>query len=167
MHLTDDEFIEVIAKTPLVSIDLVIRDGKNRILMGRRVNEPAKGKWFVPGGRIRKDENLDEAFERICLDEIGEKRPLKDARLIGSFTHRYATNFKCIEGVSTHYVVLAYEIPVISTEKIDAAIKNGKQHSESAWFNKDDINSDIHPYSREYFNHLNIADQSDIQNLGK
>ena len=31
--------------------------------MGQRTNEPARGSWFVPGGRILKDEPLDEAMQ--------------------------------------------------------------------------------------------------------
>ena len=65
MHLSKKEFLEVITRTPLVSIDLVIRDPKNRILLGFRTNEPAKNKWFVPGGRIKKGENIEEAFKRV------------------------------------------------------------------------------------------------------
>ncbi len=155
--LTDDEFIEIISKTPLVSIDLVITNAEDKILMGRRLNEPAQGKWFVPGGRIRKGECLDEAFERVSLDELGQKICLSKARLLGLFTHKYKTNYKCIEGVSTHYVVLAYEI--LLTGKVDIDIISSKQHSELLWLGRDDLVSDVHPYSSEYFNHLNRANE--------
>jgi hypothetical protein len=40
---------------PLVSIDLIIRDNADRVLLGLRNNEPAKGYFFVPGGIILKD----------------------------------------------------------------------------------------------------------------
>jgi ADP-ribose pyrophosphatase YjhB (NUDIX family) len=36
-----------------------------------RTNEPAKGKWFVPGGLVRKYERLADAFARIVKTEIG------------------------------------------------------------------------------------------------
>jgi colanic acid biosynthesis protein WcaH len=39
--------------------------------MGWRENEPAKRTWFVPGGRIRKDEKIADAFERIIRTETG------------------------------------------------------------------------------------------------
>ncbi|MGZ5044548.1 MAG: NUDIX domain-containing protein, partial [Methylobacter sp.] len=63
--IEDDEFIKVVKNAPLVSLDLVIRSGNNKLLMGMRVNEPAAGSWFVPGGRIRKDESIEDAFLRI------------------------------------------------------------------------------------------------------
>ena len=65
MTLSDSEFVDVVRNTPLVSIDLIISDPMGAILMGWRNNEPAKDTWFVPGGRIRKNERIAEAFERI------------------------------------------------------------------------------------------------------
>ena len=35
--------VEVVRRAPMVSIDLVIEDGRGRVLVGMRVNEPAKG----------------------------------------------------------------------------------------------------------------------------
>ena len=56
MLLDKDTFSTVIQNTPLISIDLIVENKKGQILLGKRVNEPALGYWFVPGGRIFKDE---------------------------------------------------------------------------------------------------------------
>ncbi len=48
MSLLSSDFRNVVKNTPLVSIDLVIADPSEAILMGWRENEPAKGTWFVP-----------------------------------------------------------------------------------------------------------------------
>jgi colanic acid biosynthesis protein WcaH len=64
-YLIDSDIKTVIRLAPLVSIDLIIRDGANRVLLGLRNNEPAKGYFFVPGGIILKDEPLADAFTRI------------------------------------------------------------------------------------------------------
>jgi colanic acid biosynthesis protein WcaH len=69
--LSRDDFLAVVTLTPLVSIDLVVVDEEGYILVGKRTNEPAYGTWFVPGGRVNKDETLDAAFERIATDELG------------------------------------------------------------------------------------------------
>ena len=63
--LSHDEFAVVVEKAPLVSIDLIIENHRGQILLGMRTNEPAKDYWFVPGGRILKDERIAEAFERL------------------------------------------------------------------------------------------------------
>ncbi|WP_338091415.1 NUDIX domain-containing protein [Sodalis ligni] len=54
----------------MVSIDLIIED-VGEYLLGYRTNRPASGSWFVPGGRILKDENLETAFKRIISTETG------------------------------------------------------------------------------------------------
>ena len=65
-------FTTVINSTPLVSIDLLIENTDGKILLGYRNNRPAKGYWFVPGGRIQKGESMDDAFQRLTQSEIGE-----------------------------------------------------------------------------------------------
>jgi colanic acid biosynthesis protein WcaH len=58
-------FKKFVASTPLVSIDLIVRDTQANILLGKRVNRPAKDFWFVPGGRVLKDETVEQAFIRL------------------------------------------------------------------------------------------------------
>ena len=64
--LNKDEFAQVVRNTPLVAIDLIIRDPDQCVLVGLRTNEPAKGNWFVPGGVVRKCERLTHAFARAA-----------------------------------------------------------------------------------------------------
>jgi colanic acid biosynthesis protein WcaH len=45
-----ETFKTVIASTPLISIDLIVRNNQQQILLGKRLNKPAQGYWFVPGG---------------------------------------------------------------------------------------------------------------------
>ncbi len=122
-------FLGVVAHTPLVSIDLVVRDPAGRILVGRRVNEPARGTWFVPGGRIWKGETLDVAFRRIATAELGPGEWRRDrAPLMGTYTHLYPTNFADVPGIETHYVVLAHLVDVATQPDLPE-----DQHSEYLW----------------------------------
>ncbi|MFZ9336231.1 MAG: biopolymer transporter ExbD [Burkholderiaceae bacterium] len=57
--LPENLFRSVVAHAPLVAIDLVVQDRQRRVLLGWRRNPPARGYWFVPGGRVRKDETLE------------------------------------------------------------------------------------------------------------
>jgi colanic acid biosynthesis protein WcaH len=156
MKLTDEQLLQVISVAPLVSIDLVIRDSEGRILLGRRVNNPAKGTWFVPGGRIYKNEDLDEAFERICIAEVGQTASRSDAKFIGPFTHIYGDNFTCTDGIGTHYVVLAYELHLTK----QFILEKSAQHSEFKWFAPDDVDSDIHKNSRNYLRQPSRIDEA-------
>lgn len=57
-----------------ISIDCVIFgfDGTGlKILLIRRKYQPSEGAWALPGGFIKKDENLDDAAQRILKDMTG------------------------------------------------------------------------------------------------
>ncbi len=149
-RLTDEDFLQVIRTTPLVSIDLLLHC-EGDVLLGKRSNEPARGFWFVPGGRILKGERLGMAFARICQDELGLKLDFSRARLHGVYEHFYETNNFGDEGLTTHYVVLAYVLTL--EEKPD--IRADSQHRELAWFARDKVGriAHVHPYTQAYFMH--------------
>ena len=54
--LPPEAFAHIVAHAPLVAIDLLVQDTQQRLLLGWRNHPPARGYWFVPGGRIRKNE---------------------------------------------------------------------------------------------------------------
>jgi colanic acid biosynthesis protein WcaH len=151
MSLPNSAFRNVVKNTPLVSIDLVITDPSGAVLMGWRENEPAKRTWFVPGGRIRKDEKIADAFERIIRTETGLVKRLDESRFGGVYEHLYSTN--CFEdaGFGTHYCVLAYLIRLGERPHITI----DSQHTRMEWLTPS--SADIHPYSRAYFDLLRLA----------
>lgn len=150
--MDDAAFLEVIDRTPLVSIDLVVVDPDRRVLCGWRINQPAQGFWFVPGGRILKGETLDDAFGRVAAAELGDGEwHRSDAHLLGVFEHLYETNFAEVPGVTTHYVVMAYRIDVVEVPAPPEV-----QHSKYAWIPRSEaqtgpLRSSIHPNTAAYF----------------
>ena len=75
MFLSQEDFATVVRATPLISIDLIVENERGEFLLGQRTNRPAQGYWFVPGGRVQKDETLAQAFERLTLAELGLRLP--------------------------------------------------------------------------------------------
>jgi hypothetical protein len=51
--LAGNDFARVVRLAPLVSIDILVKDPQGYTLLGLRVNEPAKGKYFVPASFAR------------------------------------------------------------------------------------------------------------------
>ncbi|MGR8931852.1 MAG: GDP-mannose mannosyl hydrolase [Gammaproteobacteria bacterium] len=148
--LNQEDFLAVVEHTPLVSIDLVISSPEKAILMGKRLNEPAAGFWFVPGGRILKLETLEKAFNRISEIELGQAYNIKEANLLGAFTHLYDNNFAGVHGIGTHYVVLAYQLhATLTLEKLPR-----QQHDGYRWFSENADLKEVHPNSRAYFPYL-------------
>lgn len=141
-------FGAIVRHAPLVSIDLILRDPQGHLLVGRRRNRPAMGTWFVPGGRIAKDERIAEAFARIAREELGIQPPMSAARFLGVFEHFYPDNALDEAGFGTHYVVLAY---AVSVEAGIAALPRD-QHSTYRWMSDAEALADaqVHENTKAY-----------------
>ena len=63
--LNTKNYLDVIEKTSLTSVDLII-EYNNKILLGFRNNNPAKNYWFTPGCRTYKMETQKEALVRLA-----------------------------------------------------------------------------------------------------
>jgi colanic acid biosynthesis protein WcaH len=147
------EFIDIINATPLVSVDLIIQNPDHEILLGKRLNRPAKGFWFAPGGRIKKNETLDKAIARVSHTEIGITLSKKNSKFLGGFDHIYSDNYLDKENINTHYVALGYafnlnETPIIQTDT---------QHSITTWLSIQQLldHPKVHPNMKAYFDHPN------------
>ena len=148
MFLADDVFQTIVSSTPLISIDLVVGGNDNKFLLGMRNNKPAQNTWFVPGGRVQKNESLDDAFRRLCDEELNVAREREHAEFLGVYEHFYEDSIFGND-VSTHYIVLAYKINIdASTETLPK-----QQHNNYAWMTKDEVLSsqNVHKHSQWYF----------------
>ena len=142
--LGDQIYKTVVDSTPLVSIDILLKKD-NKVLLGRRVNKPAQGYFFSIGGRINKNETIDNAMARVALNEINID--LKSTpEFIGVFEHFYDDSM--YENISTHYVNLAYEYEVEEIPNLPT-----EQHSEYQWFSIDALleSKQVHKYTKDYF----------------
>ncbi|MGY2065212.1 NUDIX domain-containing protein [Blastococcus sp. SYSU DS0619] len=60
------------AEPPVVPcVGAIVHDGVRRLLLVRRRNEPGRGLWSVPGGRVEHGETVAAAVEREVLEETG------------------------------------------------------------------------------------------------
>lgn len=146
--LTPDDFRLVVGSTPLISIDLVVKSPDGKVLLGKRLNKPAKGFWFVPGGRVLKNEALAAAFLRLTNAELGFEVAIEDARYLGLYEHFYDDS-ALSDNVSTHYVVNAFVIEL--SESVSALPV--EQHSDYQWLSEADLLNadDVHNHSKWYF----------------
>lgn len=148
MHLPLSTFTTVIQSTPLVSIDLIVQNSDEKVLLGYRNNRPAQGFWFVPGGRIFKDETMATAFKRLTLNELGAEFSISQAQFIGPFEHFYRDNLT-EEKFSTHYIALGYRLIVDATQLQLPT----DQHSQYVWMSIEELlaHPGVHKHSRWYF----------------
>jgi colanic acid biosynthesis protein WcaH len=163
MKLDHDSFCRVVRDTPLIAIDLIVQGPDERVLLGMRKNPPAQDHWFVPGGRILKNETLDEAFTRITRSELGIAVPRHEATTLGVHEHLYSDNFAGDSNFGTHYVVLAYRLEINPTSESLPR----DQHRAYDWFRIADLlrHGNVHPNTKAYFESSTSPQPPDPSNL--
>jgi colanic acid biosynthesis protein WcaH len=76
---------------------------------------------------------------------LGGEQELDAARLINAYTHLYDTNFADVDGIKTHYVVLAYELE----NSMDLQLLPKSQHMSWKWVfarDQDSVHRNVVPY---------------------
>lgn len=85
--LPDDLFLFISRKTPMINVDLLIKDEKGRFLLAWRKDKYSKAGWHVPGGIIRYKEKIEKRIKEVARLEIGapvkfDKKPVAINQLI-------------------------------------------------------------------------------------
>jgi colanic acid biosynthesis protein WcaH len=145
--LSSPIFKTIVENTPLVSIDICLVHA-NKILLGKRKNEPLKEQWFTPGGRILKNESWQDCLKRVAYLELGYKiNDIRDFNLMGVWNHFY-TNSSVDKKISTHYV----NLPHYCLLKEQPIVIPDEQHESLAWFDLEDIedNKIYNKYMQSY-----------------
>lgn len=138
------EWKVIVENVPIVSVDLVVLSPSG-VVLGKRVNEPARGEWFVPGGRVRKNERLIAAVDRIAVDELGVQS-LTIEESLGCYEHIYPT--ADIDGVDgKHYLANGFVVETHST--VDEMCLDD-QHDEVRAFGVSALPRDLHEYTATY-----------------
>ncbi len=123
-------FNEIMKSLPIVSVEALIVTADGLLFLKRKI-KPAKGEWWLPGGRIRKNESLLDALRREVKEET--KLELTDCRLINVYSRVFPER---------HDITIAY----LCTCKGNYVTLN-EEHSEYAFFKQLPI--DLHPYMRD------------------
>ncbi|NRQ42232.1 GDP-mannose mannosyl hydrolase [Rheinheimera sp. YQF-2] len=142
-----DDFKAVVSNAPLFAIDLVVVNSAQQLLVGLRKNAPAKGFWFVPGGRVYKNETQQQAFARISKQELGVALNIDNALLLGVHDHFYTDSiFGC--NISTHYINTPY---LLRINEQDLVLPT-EQHSEYKWVALSTLTQDasVHQFSKVF-----------------
>ena len=126
---------------PLVCVDTVVVDRSHKqFLFVRRKNEPQKGDWWFPGGRIFKNEKLREAALRKVKQEVGLPAKIKEE--LG--TYEFFSRKGYFKGTNTHMIAAVFLVEVSASKKVIL----DWQSSGSKWFTS--INPRWHPYLKKY-----------------
>lgn len=101
-RIDDTLYSRFVELMPIACIDVVIHEG-DYFVMVKRNEEPAKGLWWIPGGRLLKDETMEEGAVRKAKEETG--LDVEVERRIGVYDEFFDTS---IQGCPTHTVCVAF-----------------------------------------------------------
>ena len=71
LGLPEEVFLFISRLTPLINVDLLIKDEKGRILLSWRDDQYAGTGWHLPGGIVRFKEKLEHRILQVAKNEIG------------------------------------------------------------------------------------------------
>lgn len=69
MFIPKDDYQRILNVLPVLCVDCLIVHN-NKCLLLKRTNEPAKGQYWFPGGRIHKMETIKKAAIRKAREEV-------------------------------------------------------------------------------------------------
>ena len=132
-----DLYREILRTMPIACVDVVIvMAGKALLVL--RSDEPAKGQFWTPGGRVLKGERLREAAIRKARDETG-----LDCR-VGPIVHTAETIFADgPDGIPVHSINNCF---LMYPKAPDAVVSLDAHHQGWRWVAT--IETDLHPYVR-------------------
>jgi 8-oxo-dGTP diphosphatase len=73
-------------KTPLLTVDIIIKRHHDEIVLIRRKNDPYKGHYALPGGFVDVGETVENAAIREAKEETG--LDINIERLVGIYSDR-------------------------------------------------------------------------------
>lgn len=140
-------YTDFIAAMPEACVDVVV-EHEGDVLVCRRENEPAKGEWFWPGGRLFKGEALPAAARRVADEELGID--VESVEQLGANAHRWDRSEQS-DGVARHTVVVVFRVTPASA---DPEPELDDQHSDYRWLSVP--GPDLHEYVTRYFERFDL-----------
>jgi ADP-ribose pyrophosphatase YjhB (NUDIX family) len=122
--LPDPVFRFVLKMTPMINVDLLLRNGAGEHLLAWREDPYGKG-WHVPGGIIRFNETIDARIEAVAREELGATvRSTGQPVDVRQFFH-----------VRGHFISLLYLCDLVTQPAVEAAWYRGgePQPGQLAW----------------------------------
>jgi len=128
--LPEDLFLFASRITPLVNVDLLIRDDAGRTLLTWRSDEYYGSGWHIPGGIIRYKETAADRIHACALEELGAQVAFEAVPLLVSETIRKQNS-------RGHFVSLLYLCKLVTPpDESRRAHSNPPAAGEWQWHNR-------------------------------
>jgi colanic acid biosynthesis protein WcaH len=128
---------QILENMPIACVDIAVVCG-GRILLVQRKDAPARGQWWLPGGRVLKSEKMRATARRKALEEVGIECH------VGPIIHTAETIFPDgPEGIPVHSINSCFLLyPVHANAASRVGLDN--HHADYRWV--DTISPDLDSY---------------------
>jgi len=133
-YVPDEIYKTLMGFGPICAVDIVFfNEEKTKTLLGKRVNDPYKNLFYTFGGRLRKNETLENAAVRIAESETGVILTKSDLIFAGAGNE--ISDSSIFGRTNYHAVVLYFGCIIPSSTKIHL----DEQHSTYKWVDVSDV----------------------------
>ena len=141
--ISQELYYKIHEQMPICCVDVLIKTTANEFMLLKRNTAPAKDKWWLIGGRVRKNEWLEDAAKRKVREELGLE--IGTFRKIISGNETIFTEDPFGHGCGTHSINTVY-VAEITEEQLNQ-VKLDQFHTGYGLFKT--VDPSWHPYLRE------------------
>lgn len=109
---------KILEQIAIPCVDIVLLSDAGVLLL-LRDNEPAKGMWWLPGGRILKGETIQEAASRKIQEEVGLVISPKKCTIVGVKETMFDSGPFHVSSVHTVNVVVVAKLTHVYKPTLD------------------------------------------------
>lgn len=132
---------KIVNSIPICCIDLVIKTD-NSFLLVKRLENPAKNKWWFPGGRVLFNESLKSAVKRKLKEELNIRK-IQGIKFLGVEETRFR------KGRFNRPVYTINNVFLIKLSKKECSnIRPDQTIAGYRWFNS--FQKGFHPYIKKF-----------------
>ena len=143
MFIKDSLYKQILQNTTIITVDIVLLNkDKTQVLLFKRNNKPLKGEYYLPGGRIHKNEKLIDAAIRKSQEEFNLDLTENELQF-GGFTEEFYDE-TIYENTNLHDINFYYYYVLEDSSK---KLKLDPQHTNYKWFDIKELN--LHTYIKD------------------
>ena len=144
--LPNEEYGRALRALVISTCDIAVLNSGGKLLLAKRTWEPAKGQFWIIGGRRIPGESFGESALRNLKHELGIEVTPARFQYLGGYSMVFAKRRQAPkqDGVHTDSTVMIVHL----SEQEMTAIEPNEEYSETQWFVLQDVvkrSSEFHP----------------------
>tara|TARA_Y100000991_G_scaffold159941_1_gene122173 strand:- start:341 stop:844 length:504 start_codon:yes stop_codon:yes gene_type:complete len=126
----EELFLSISQLTPIINVDILIKNNKNEILLTWRSDQYYGPGWHVPGGIVRFKETLLDRVKKVAKSEL----LLELNNINGPIGHHEM--FNNTRNIRGHFISFVFEVVLIKQPPIKLKSGTTPKEGEWKWFKK-------------------------------